>query len=164
MSAPVKNGKFKGRPPAMRRPRVPTRPGYSGLEMTNAELGDLVEAALVRKFEWTPLVGASAGRVRQGPFDLIDENGCYTEVKACSVYASEYKVKPDMATMMRKMEAAAKLGKDGIAAPTSTVLAVVERTRKGKLVAHVYRRPGLGCFRLGMSGVGWEYVGKARVL
>jgi hypothetical protein len=142
----------------MRRPRLPLRPGFSGLEMTNTELGDLVEAALVRELGWTPLVGASAGKVRQGPFDLIDENGAHVELKACSVYASEYKVKPSMATMISKMEAAALKGVE-----TATVIAIVDRTRKGKLKAWVYRRPGLGCFRLGMTGVNWEFVGKVKV-
>lgn len=154
----TKNGKA-GRPPAMRRPRLPLRPGFSGLEMTNTELGDLVEAALVRKFGWTPLVGAGAGKVRQGPFDMVDDRGMYVEVKACSVYAAEYKVKPSAHAVEAKMKAASEMGVEA-----GTVIAIVDRDLKsGKLKAWVYRRPGLGCYRLGTSGVNWEFVGKAKV-
>lgn len=154
----TKNGKA-GRPPAMRRPRLPLRPGFSGLEMTNTELGDLVERALVRKLGWTPLVGAAAGKVRQGPFDMVDERGMYVEVKACSVYAGEYKVKPSVVAIEAKLAAAASMGVEA-----GTVMVIVDRSLKsGKLRGFVYRRPGLGCFRLGMSGVNWEFVGKVKV-
>lgn len=144
--------------PPMTKLGVTPRPGYSGLEMSNTELGDVVERALAVKLGWTPLVGAGAGTGRQGPFDLIDENGMYVEVKACSVYAAEYKVKSDARATMRKANAMRALGVKG-----GTVLAVVERRRSGKLVAWVYRRDGVGCFRLGANGVGWEFVGKVKV-
>src|SRR3954451_1838788 len=78
------------------------RPGYSGLEITNTELGDRVEAALATRLGWTPLVGALAGTVRQGAFDLIDETGMYVEVKAVSVHAAEYKVKSGARANTRK--------------------------------------------------------------
>lgn len=134
-----------------------SRPGFSGLEMTNTELGDLVEAALAKRWGWEPLVGAGAGKTRQGPFDLIDERGVYVEVKACSVYAKEYKVKSDARAVTRKGAAAAAMGVE-----FGTVMVIVER-KGGKLRGWVYRREGVGCFRLGANPVGWEFVGKLKV-
>lgn len=134
------------------------RPGYSGLEITNTELGDRVEAALALKLGWTPLVGALAGTVRQGAFDLIDENGMYVEVKAVSVHAAEYKVKSGARANTRKTRMA-----EGHGWKAGTVMAIVEQKPSGKLKAWVYRRPGIGCFRLGPSGEGWAFVGKVTV-
>src|SRR5262245_29139498 len=143
------------RPP---RPRegVAPRPGFSGLEMTNTELGDRVEAALADSLGWTPLVGAGAGKVRQGPFDMIDENGMYVEVKACSVYAKEYKIKSSAHALRSKMAAALEV-------EVGSVIVVVERTKKMKLRGWVYRRSGLGCFRLGPSGEAWEFVNTIKI-
>lgn len=143
------------RPPARVEPVSVIPPGYSGLEMTNTELGDLVEYALYRERGWTPLVGAGAGKVRQGPFDMIDENGWSVEVKACSVFASEYKIKLSNHAMTAKMMAAD--GKVGI------VIVVVERRPSGKLRGWIYRRAGLGNFRLGPDGSAWEFVGKVKI-
>jgi hypothetical protein len=126
--------------------------------MTTTELGDAVERALVRKLEWTPLVGAEAGKVRQGPFDLIDEDGAYVEVKAFSVHAGEYKAKYSTHSLTMKMIRACELKVE-----TATVFVIVERNAKGKLVGWVYRRDGIGNYRLGMEAAGWEFVGKVKV-
>jgi hypothetical protein len=125
--------------------------------MTNTELGDLVEAALARVLGWKPLVGHGAGTVRQGAFDMIDERGVYVEVKACSVYAKEYKVKTGAHAQIAKMEKAAELGLQ-----MGTVIVVVKRTSKG-LKGSVYRRDSLGNFRLGDDGSAWEFVGKVKI-
>jgi hypothetical protein len=130
-------------------------PGYSGLEMTNTELGDLVEYALFRRLGWTPLVGDAAGKVRQGPFDMIDENGVYVEVKAMTVFAKEYKIKMSSHAMTAKV-----LKAEGA---VGTVIVVVERRPSGKLRGWVYRRSGLGNYRLGDDGSAWEFVGKVKI-
>jgi hypothetical protein len=134
------------------------RPGFSGLEITNTELGDRVEAALAAKLGWTPLVGPAAGRARQGAFDLIDENGMYVEVKAVSVFAKEYKIKSGARANTRKTNFG-----NGHGVKFGTVMAIVEQRPNGKLKAWLYRREGVGCFRLGADGLGWEFVGKVTV-
>ena len=144
------------KPPVRIKPEKPIRPGYSGVELTNTELGDLVEAALVRRFGWKPLVGRLAGVARQGSFDMVDERDMLVEVKAVTVYASEYKVKTGARANGRKVERALELGR-----ASATVMAVVYRSPRGKLKCAVYRRDGVGCFRLGPSGLGWDFVGKA---
>ena len=141
------------KPPVNIKPEVPIRPGYSGFEITNTEFGDLVERALVERLGWKALVGASAGKARQGSFDMIDERGRRVEVKACSVYASEYKVKTGARANGRKQN----IGGD-------TVMVIVERTPRGKLRGWVYRREGIGNFRLGLDGLAWEFVGKVKVI
>jgi hypothetical protein len=138
--------------------RKEIRPGYSGLEVTNTELGDRVEAALATKWGWTPLVGPLAGKARQGTFDLIDEEGTYVEVKAVSVHAAEYKVKTGALANTRKTRFGHENG-----VRIGTVMAIVEQKPSGKLKAWVYRRNGIGCFRLGPNGAGWAFVGKVTV-
>lgn len=144
----------KVQPPPSRVERDTTiRPGYCGLELTNTEFGDLVEGALAKRMRWTPLVGALAGKARQGTFDMLDERGVRVEVKAVTVYAQEYKVKSSARANGRKQNIGG-----------ATVMVVVERTKQGKLRGWVYRRDAIGCFRLGPSGLGWDFVGKLKVI
>lgn len=156
----VMKRKKVNRPPAPRGygVRRVLAPGSTGLEMTTTELGDAVERALSVKLEWTPLVGAGAGKVRQGPFDMIDEDGSYVEVKAFSVHAGEFKAKYSAHSLQMKMIAAARMG-----VKTATVFVIVERSAKGKLIGWAYRREGIGNYRLGMEAAGWEFVGKVKV-
>jgi len=128
--------------------------GWSALGMSNMELGDRVEAAIVDQLGWTPLVGARAGRVRQGPFDLIDPKGRVVEVKACAVGAKEYKIKSSAHSVLAKVKAAREMG----ATPCS-LIAVVEANGR----AWLYRRNGIGCFRLPRDGAGWKFVGNVQI-
>lgn len=146
-------------PPDKIKPENPIPPGYSGVGLTNTELGDLAEAALVRRFGWKPLVGRAAGTARQGSFDMVDEHDQLVEVKAVTCYAAEYKVKSSARSNGRKVARALETGK-----ASATVMAVVYRSPRGRLKCAVYRREGVGNFRLGPRGLGWEFVGKAGVL
>lgn len=141
-------------PPPRPRPNGRGGKGWSSLGMSNMELGDRVEHAIAEQLGWTPLVGALAGKVRQGPFDLMDPKGRVCEVKACSVLAAEYKVKPSAHSIMAKVAAAEKLG-----VKPCTVLAVVEADGR----AWVYRKNGLGSFRLPRDGAGWKFVGTVQI-
>lgn len=141
-------------PPARKEPKRPPRPGYCGLGMTNTELGDRVEAALAEMPRWRALVGKKAKKARQGPFDTQAPDGMWCEVKAITVFASEYKVKPKAREVTRKAGEALKAGKrDGV------VICVVEEDG----TTHVYRRPGVGAYRLGPLGLGWLYEGKTAI-
>jgi hypothetical protein len=133
------------------RPRAGGGNGLSASGRTNTALGDLVEAAIAKALGWKHLVAGT----RVGPFDLETPDGVLCEVKACSVYASEYKAKPKAREVLAKVEAAAKLGKD-----TATVIAVVEDDE-----AWIYRRAGLGCFRLAADGEGrgWVFEGVVKL-
>jgi len=112
--------------------------GYSKLGMTNTEMGDRVEAALAA-IGWKPL----NGQYRQGAFDLEAPDGAWVEVKACSESAAEWKVKMKAREMAGKAAAAATAGK-----LPAIVIAVV----RDDLTCDVYRRDGLGCFRLPKGG------------
>lgn len=111
----------------------------SCLGLTNTELGDRVEAALAEKPGWKALVGKSAGRARQGAFDLEAPDGAWCELKACSADAAEWKVKSKAREITNKLGAAHAAGRK-----PATLLAVVF----DDLSCVVYRRDGLGCFRL----------------
>jgi len=126
------------------------RMGMSGLGMTNTELGDRVEAALAKRAGWKALHST----YRQGSFDVEGPDGIWYEVKACSVYASEYKAKPSAKDVREKLAYA--LGCDR---EPGTIIAVVDK----KMRAWIYRRDGLGSFRLGDTGLGWTFVGKVKV-
>ena len=43
--------------------------------------------------------------------------------------------------------------------PVGTIIAVVDLKKR----AWIYRRDGLGSFRLGDTGLGWTFVGKVKV-
>src|SRR5262245_29390498 len=152
----VKKGKSKGpvAPPARKTPKKRAAPGMSHLGMTNTELGDRVEGALADLPRWRALVGKKAGRARQGIFDLEAPDGSWVEVKACTVFAAEYKSKPSRASVGAKVDGALKAGRT-----PSTVIAIVEEDG----TVHVYRRPGVGAFRLGPQGLGWLYEGKVQI-
>lgn len=133
-----------------------TRPGYaagpSGLTAT--QLGDKVEAAIAGLKGWKALVGATAGRTRQGAFDVQAPDGTWCEVKAVTVWAREYKVKPSAKDILEKLAWAAEHGR-----AAATVIAVVDADG----TAWIYRRAGLGCFRLAANGMGWTYDGKVKI-
>ncbi len=140
--------------PPKRQSAPPVRPGMTALGMSASRLGDLTEAAIVEQLGWTPLVGALAGKARQGAFDLQAPDGTWIELKAVTVFAAEYKVKPTAQDVREKLAHAEKHD-----APCATVIAVVAGNGKARL----YRREGLGCFRLGAEGRDWDYVGKVKV-
>lgn len=141
-------------PPPAPRPNHSGGKGWSAMGMSNMALGDKVEHAIADQLGWTPLVGARAGRVRQGPFDLMDPKGRVCEVKACSVGAAEYKVKPSAHATLAKMKAAREMG-----VKPCTVLAIVEDDGR----TWIYRRRGLGSYRLPRDGAGWKFVGIVQI-
>jgi len=122
--------------------------------MTNTELGDRVEGALAELPRWRALVGKKAGKARQGNFDVEAPDGMWCEVKAVTVFAGEYKVKPKAREVKRKEDGALAAGKrDGM------VIVIVDEDG----TCHVYRRPHVGAFRLGPLGLGWLYEGKTEI-
>lgn len=129
--------------------------GYSKFGMTNTELGDRVEAALAARPGWKALVGKGGSGYRQGAFDLEAPDGAWCELKACAFDAMEWKVKSKAREVMSKVRAA----EDADRMP-ATLIAVVW----DDLSAAVYRRDGLGCWRLPKAGVysgdvrGWTKV------
>lgn len=131
-------------------PSVRASNGFSALGLSNTVLGDRVEAALVRLPGWKALHTT----YRQGAFDVEGPDGVWYEVKACSVFASEYKAKPKAHEIRSKMNALARASREG-----GMIIAVVDE----KLRAWIYRRPGLGAFRLPSDGRGWEFVGRVKL-
>ena len=63
--------------------------GWAANGMTNTELGDWVEEVVAEHFGCQSLLGS----VRQGPFDVICGERVF-EIKACTVEATEFKMKP----------------------------------------------------------------------
>jgi hypothetical protein len=119
--------------------------GFAANGMTNTELGDWVEEVIAEHFGCESLLPG----VRQGPFDLICGQRVF-EVKACTVQASEYKMKPKRGEVERKRAAARKTRK-----VACSMIAVVD----GRTV-HVYWREGIGAFRLTDQ---WHYAGAVTV-
>jgi len=146
--------KKKHLPPQRQTPARYVAPGMTAFGISSSRLGDLVELALAEQLGWVPLVGALAGTQRQGAFDLQAPDGTWCEVKAVTVFASEYKVKPTAKDLADKVKWARDAGK-----ATATVMVIVRADRVGM----IYRREGLGCFRMGMNGLNWNYVGKVKI-
>jgi hypothetical protein len=145
--------KSKHYPPA-RVPSALARNGFSGRGESASLFGDKVEAAIVEQLGWKPLVGALAGKQRQGAFDLEAPNGTWVELKAMTVFAREYKVKPTARDIVEKLAHAAKHNRTA-----ATVAAVVDE--RGR--AWLYWREGLGAFRLPSDGMNWEFIGKVKI-
>jgi hypothetical protein len=116
--------------------------GYSKLGLTNTELGDRVEAALASQPGWKALVGKSAGAARQGAFDIQAPDGAWCELKACAADAAEWKIKSKAREITSKVRAAAEADRQA-----ASLIAIVF----DDLSAVVFRREGLGCFRLAKS-------------
>ena len=130
------------------RPRgVPggTAGGFAANGMTNTELGDWVEATIAEHFGCVSLLDG----VRQGAFDLQCGDRVF-EVKACTVQASEYKMKPKKEEVSRKRAAAKRSRKIAC-----SMIAVVDRG-----TVYVYWREGIGAFRLTPD---WNYAGSVKV-
>ncbi len=146
--------KAKHRPPTPKEPKRYVAPGFTALGLSSAALGDLVESALVEQLNLRALVGTAAGKARQGAFDMEMPDGVWVEVKAMTVFAKEYKVKPTRHSMEQKMAWAEAHGRE-----TGTLAVIVDERGRGRC----YFRAGLGCYRLGLSGLNWTYIGKVKV-
>jgi SPP1 gp7 family putative phage head morphogenesis protein len=120
--------------------------GMTAIGLTNTELGDRVEDALV---EHMGMVNEHP-TVRQGPLDLsIGEHGY--EVKAVTEEAAEYKAKP------KASEVAAKLAYAKAHHLVPHTMVVVYSQHEGKL--YVYSHPGIGAYRLTDPAHGWVHHG-----
>jgi hypothetical protein len=138
-------------PPAPRGTARKTVGGYASNGMTMTALGDAVERAIADQLGWRDL-SAERG-IRQGAFDLETPEGELVEVKACSVEASEYKAKPKASEVARKRAFAEAAGQSA-----ATVIAVVEGTS-----ALIYKKSGLGAFRLPADARGWTFEGTVTI-
>jgi hypothetical protein len=132
-------------PPAPRGRARRKGKGYAANGMTNTELGDRVEAALVEQLGFE---SALDGR-RQGAFDLRLGDRVF-EVKAVTVESSEFKMKPKRVEVERKLAAARRSG-----TTPASIIAVVD----GKRVL-VYWRDGIGAFRLNAD---WHFAGTVAI-
>jgi hypothetical protein len=117
--------------------------GHTASGLTNTELGDAVEAALVAQLGFARALEPG---VRQGPIDVT--LGEYAvEVKAITREACEYKAKPKKREVAEKLAAAEELGLD-----PALVIVVVDGD-----TGWVYLRPGIGAYRLTKH---FEYLGQ----
>ena len=123
--------------------------GFTASGLTNTELGDAVEAAIIRGLK--VFTSDLPEGKRQGAFDLRVGDRVF-EVKSCTVQATEYKAKPKKEEVTRKLKAARRRK-----LKPCTIIAVVD----GKRV-HVYWREGLGAFRLTYAQGAWNYAGAVR--
>ena len=115
--------------------------------LSNADLGELVERALARELGLDRYPGTA--------FDLQTPDGQTAyEVKACSVGSGEYKIKAKGAEMRAK---AAEASARGIT--PAVVIAIVDAAG----VIYAYARDGLGAFRLTGPERGWRFLGTARL-
>lgn len=133
-------------PPAARGTGGRKAGGFTASGLTNTELGDRVERAIA---EQLAVASALPDNRRQGAFDLEDGDLVF-EVKACTVEATEFKMKPKKAEVERKLAAAKKRR-----ATPASVIAVVDGSR-----ALVYWRLGIGAFRLTPD---WHFAGEVEL-
>jgi hypothetical protein len=131
-------------PPAPRGTRGGKAGGFAANGQKNTHLGDAVEAAIAGQIEGFE---SELDGKRQGPFDLRCGDLVF-EVKACTVEALEYKMKPKKIEVERKRAAAQAIG-----ATPASIIAVVDGDQ-----ALVYWRDGLGAFRL-TTEADWHFAG-----
>ena len=115
--------------------------GFTASGLTNTELGDRVEAALIEQMSFKSALGGK----RQGPIDVIAEGYAF-EVKAVTRQAQEYKCKPKKHEVAEKLAAAESMGLD-----PAMVMVVVDGSE-----GWVYAREGIGAFRLTTK---WSHLG-----
>jgi len=128
--------------------------GYSCSGVTNTELGDRVEAALVAQLGWSNLHPGS----RWGRLDVtFTLNGVAVgaEVKAVSVRAAEFKAKMKAGERLEKEQAAAQAG----LAPATVIVVVMDDG-----LAQVWAANGITSARLTPgSDTAWFYQGTVQL-
>ena len=116
--------------------------------VSNADLGWAAERAVAVITGWRREGGSTE-------FDLVDdETRTAWEVKACSVFAGEYKMKLKRSEVLAKLAAAARRG-----LRPGSIIAVVDEAD----VAWAYARDGIGSFRLTGPERGWRFLGSQKL-
>jgi SPP1 gp7 family putative phage head morphogenesis protein len=121
--------------------------GLTAIGITNTELGDAVEAALVAHMG---MHYEHPTTDRRGPLDVTIGKDSY-EVKSAVEEATEYKAKPRAAEVARKIAYAKQQG----LVPHTMVVVYSEHERK----IYVYSKEGIGAYRLTSPENGWSFHG-----
>jgi hypothetical protein len=125
-------------------------PGYSEDNLSNAELGEIVEIALIEQMGF---VSALDPHARKGSFDLVYGEFHAVEARAVTRACNEYKIR------LKPKQLAARNAAALAAGLTPTLVMVVidqpgeDDVRKG----YVYWREGIGSFRLNRRS--WNFAG-----
>ena len=125
--------------------------GYAWEGMSNVELGEIVEDALIAEMGFvSALDRGGSSHVRKGAIDLLYGDAYAVECRAVTDDSHEYKIRMKPAEAARRNSAALGAGLQPV-----TVMVVVTGTK-----GHVYWREGIGSFRLNRM---WTYAGEVQL-